>query len=315
MALGVRRGSRELDRYLLDGEKLVAAVHQHWAIVAPYILATAAALLVALYLDFSLARELQPVSTLAWWLFFGVFLWAAYHVISWQRDWFVATDKRLLLFHGFITRKVSMMPLIKVTDMSYTRSVTGRVLGFGRFVMESAGQDQALSTINFVPNPTYHYRAICAEIFGVDDEARVEEVGEEAYAGPPPMGGPGSPGGTGGSGDRSGPGDTGSGGPRAGGPVGGGSGGRGGSAGGGGSSGYSTAIPIHRPVTPEEQTRPEDEIGRIHDFAGPTSTSLSIYRSPDLMRADRRRAGQSRGGVDREADTGPIPIYPREEWT
>ena len=49
-----------------------------------------------------------------------------------------------------------MMPLIKVTDMSYNRSVPGRILGYGRFVMESAGQDQALREVNWVPDPDQH---------------------------------------------------------------------------------------------------------------------------------------------------------------
>ena len=95
----------------------------------------------------------------------------AWKLAEWRHDWFVATDKRLLLFYGFITRKVSMMPLMKVTDMSYERSVPGRILGYGRFVMESAGQDQALHEVNWVPEPDEHYRAICAEIFGVADHA------------------------------------------------------------------------------------------------------------------------------------------------
>ena len=33
-----------------------------------------------------------------------------------------------------------MLPLVKVTDMSFHRSSTGRLLGFGEFIMESAGR-------------------------------------------------------------------------------------------------------------------------------------------------------------------------------
>ena len=75
-------------------------------------------------------------------------------MLDWRHDWFVATDKRLLLFYGFITQKVAMMPLIKVTDMSYDRSMLGRILGYGNFVLESAGQDQALRTSTGCPTPT-----------------------------------------------------------------------------------------------------------------------------------------------------------------
>ena len=34
-----------------------------------------------------------------------------------------------------------MMPLAKVTDMSFQRSPIGRILGYGEFILESAGQD------------------------------------------------------------------------------------------------------------------------------------------------------------------------------
>ena len=164
---------KELDRYLLDGERLVTAVHQHWGKVAEPIGTAVAGLALALWVDASINPALGLVSTILWWAWFAVLLRAVYEVAEWRHDWFVATDKRLLLFYGFITRKVSMMPLMKVTDMSYERSIPGRIFGYGRFVMESAGQDQALHKVNWVPQPDDHYRAICAEIFGVPDHERV----------------------------------------------------------------------------------------------------------------------------------------------
>ena len=68
-----------------------------------------------------------------------------------------------------------MMPLTKVTDMAYERSVPGRIFGYGRFVLESAGQDQALHKVTFVPDPDHHYRVMCAEIFGVGDRSDLFE--------------------------------------------------------------------------------------------------------------------------------------------
>ena len=90
-----------------------------------------------------------------------------------DRDWFVATDKRFLLFYGFIRRRVAMMPLLKVTDMTYDRSILGRILGYGNFVLESAGQDQALSNIDHVPDADTHYRAICTQLFGPGSLLRI----------------------------------------------------------------------------------------------------------------------------------------------
>lgn len=178
---------RELDRYLLDGERLVTAVHQHWGKVAEPVLSTLAGGALALWVDATIPPALGLLSTLLWWAWFAVLGRAAYEIAEWRHDWFVATDKRLLLFYGFLTRRVSMMPLSKVTDMSYNRSIPGRVLGYGRFVMESAGQDQALREVNWVPDPDHHYRAICAEIFRVADRIRLSEpLGGEGTVVPEP---------------------------------------------------------------------------------------------------------------------------------
>lgn len=173
MAASDRRRA-ELDRYLLDGERLVTAVHQHWGKVAEPVGSAVLGCVVAFWVDARIDPALGFLSTAVWWAWFAVVGRMAYKLAEWRHDWFVATDKRLLLFYGFITRKVSMMPLMKVTDMSYERSVPGRILGYGRFVMESAGQDQALRKVNWVPSPDEHYRAICAVIFGVDD-ARLDD--------------------------------------------------------------------------------------------------------------------------------------------
>ncbi|UJH69758.1 PH domain-containing protein [Ornithinimicrobium sp. INDO-MA30-4] len=100
------------------------------------------------------------------WLFLvGRLLWK---LLEWRNEWFVATDKRLLLTYGLFTTKVAMMPLGKVTDMNFGRSITGRILGYGTFTMESAGQEQAMRQINWVPDPDNTYKSIVDTIFGPD---------------------------------------------------------------------------------------------------------------------------------------------------
>ena len=97
------------------------------------------------------------------------------------------TDQRLLLIYGFIIRKVDMLPLSKVTDMTFRRSIVGRLLGYGTFVLESAGQDQALSDVHFIPDPNDTYLRIVATIFktGGEDDG-VPDDPRTAPSGPPP---------------------------------------------------------------------------------------------------------------------------------
>ncbi|MEO8557396.1 MAG: PH domain-containing protein [Actinomycetota bacterium] len=164
-----------LGRYLLDGERTVTAVHQHWAKVAEPVASVVAGLVLVLGLDSTLPATLGVVANLLWWAWFVVVARALWKILEWRHDWFVATDKRLILTYGLLTHKVAMMPLVKVTDMSYNRSPIGRLLGYGTFVMESAGQDQALHSVEWVPDPDNTYRAICAEIFGVEDNGQVQD--------------------------------------------------------------------------------------------------------------------------------------------
>ncbi|HET7397669.1 MAG TPA: PH domain-containing protein [Intrasporangium sp.] len=158
--------------YLLPGEVIVVAAHQHWARVAEPVATTTLALVVALFVDASLTSATRSVGTVVWLAFLLVVCRLVWRLLEWRHDWFVATDKRLLLLHGLLTHKVSMMPLVKVTDMSYERSLPARVLGYGRFIMESAGQDQALRVVSWVARPDETYRAICGEMFPVSGGTR-----------------------------------------------------------------------------------------------------------------------------------------------
>ena len=171
-----QRNLDTLERYLLRGEKIVVAVHRHWATVAEPVALAILGLIVALWLSASLSANAMPVGDLVWWLWFALAGRAIFCLWEWRREWFIATDRRLLLVYGFIVRKVDMMPLGKVTDMTYHRTVPGRILGYGTFVLESAGQDQALSNLQFIPRPDQTYKAIIAEIF--------HKAGDEVIEGP-----------------------------------------------------------------------------------------------------------------------------------
>jgi membrane protein YdbS with pleckstrin-like domain len=100
-----------------------------------------------------------------WWLWLALLAWFVWRVAEWSVDYFVITNQRMLLTTGLITRKVAMMPLSKVTDMSFERPLQGRMLGFGTFVLESAGQDQALRTVDYLPYPEQLYLEVCEMIF------------------------------------------------------------------------------------------------------------------------------------------------------
>jgi membrane protein YdbS with pleckstrin-like domain len=162
----------EVSRYLLESERVVIAVRRHPAQLLEPVASAVAALLVALWLDPHVPAGVPVVVDVVWLAWAAVTARSAWKLLEWRKDWFLATDRRLLLTHGLLTHKVAMMPLIKVTDMSYNRSIPGRVLGYGEFILESAGQEQALRRVQWVPNPDVLYRAICREMFGPGTDRR-----------------------------------------------------------------------------------------------------------------------------------------------
>jgi membrane protein YdbS with pleckstrin-like domain len=153
-----------LVRYLLPSEVCVSAARRHWALLLPQGSVIAATwILWALILDASAGAFIQTIAA-----FFYVFsaVWFGWLVGEWRIEQFVVTDKRVLLISGLLYRKLAVMPLAKVTDLTYERTPLGRVLGYGTFIMESAGQDQALSKVEFLARPDQLYRALTQELFG-----------------------------------------------------------------------------------------------------------------------------------------------------
>jgi len=171
------RGPVAVNKYLLPREVQVATVRRHPAVlIGPSILALGG-LLLAGVLSATVVRGNEVLTAIVW-IAWGVLLvWLIWQAINWAVDYFVVTTERILLTSGVLTRSVAMMPLTKVTDMSFRRSFGGRMLGYGEFVVESAGQDQALRNIDHIPYPEQLYLLICGMIFpssadAADDDSR-----------------------------------------------------------------------------------------------------------------------------------------------
>jgi uncharacterized membrane protein YdbT with pleckstrin-like domain len=157
----------ELDRYLTKAEKIVFRTRLHWVMIFYPWLQFFLTLLLLAVLDTRLSpnNRARDILLFVLLLVLARALWKTY---EWYREWFVGTDRRLMLTMGIITRKVAMIPLSKVTDMRYDKPPIGQILGYGSFVLESAGQDQAFREVEYVPNPDFLYRRISEELFTHD---------------------------------------------------------------------------------------------------------------------------------------------------
>lgn len=170
MARGIEFHHRTLERYVLADERVVVATRRHWGKVLKPVATTLVAFVIVGLIaglaspDF---RWFVALLSVGWLVLAARMVWA---LLEWRNEWFIATNKRMLLIYGLVTHKVAMMPLNKVTDMSYSRSLMGQILGYGTFVLESAGQDQAMRRITWVTRPDATYRTVCDTLFGAPDE-------------------------------------------------------------------------------------------------------------------------------------------------
>jgi len=150
-------------RYLSVEERIVLIVRHHVAELWRPALQAFAVVVAALLI--SPVTGSTGLSNLLWLLSLAVLLRLGWRTALWYVDSIVVTDKRIFEVSGIITKNVASMPLRMLTDVTYHRSLGGRILGYGTLIVESAGQDQALSRIAYLPEPDSLYQTITTLVF------------------------------------------------------------------------------------------------------------------------------------------------------
>jgi uncharacterized membrane protein YdbT with pleckstrin-like domain len=156
-------------------ERRVIRVRRHWAALIKPLLQAVGVVIVAFLLSQLVSgggQAFWPVRLLLWYIAVLAVLYLAWKVLEWWVEVVIVTDKRFMITSGIIQTKNSMMPITKVTDMSFMRPVVGQVLGYGTLRVESAGQKQDLETIKFLPEPEEVFMKISELIFGDKKQPR-----------------------------------------------------------------------------------------------------------------------------------------------
>jgi membrane protein YdbS with pleckstrin-like domain len=188
------RARKDVQKYLLPEERPVIATRRHWAVLIEPTVKFLPAFVAGgwlLLLDpqnkvTSFAGLVVLVAALG---YYGLRLG------EWWMRHFIVSTRRVLLTSGVIVRTVTLLPLRRITDLTWNETPLGQVLGYGTFRFESAGQDQALRHLTYVPDAQWVYQDISTLLFGRDyggpaaggdesgDDERADDVG-----GPPPPG-------------------------------------------------------------------------------------------------------------------------------
>ena len=132
-----------------EGEVVVDEVAHHWV---SFVRSVLWAVLGVLLLTWSVLTD----TSFAWVPFLGGWLalaWAGYLALSVHMDRFVVTNMRVFRVKGVFSQSLATMPLSRILDITVLKPFTGRILGYGNFVFESAAQEQGLRDIHTVARP------------------------------------------------------------------------------------------------------------------------------------------------------------------
>jgi len=150
------------ESYLGPGEQCVLSTRLHW-LVPLRAMARAGVMMVGVGVLAMLLGVLAPGV-----LLLQLALWAAatahtaylgWCVLLWRARHIMVTDSRIVQVSGIFNLSVNSVHLSKITDVTYTRTLAGRVLNYGTLRIESSGQQQAVELLAFVPSPGTIYRA------------------------------------------------------------------------------------------------------------------------------------------------------------
>jgi membrane protein YdbS with pleckstrin-like domain len=161
------RASKDVEKYLLPEERAVVATRRHWAALIEPTLKFLPVLVAGGWL-LLYDPENRVTSSAGLLVILAALVYYVLRVGEWWMRHFIVSTRRVLLTSGIIVRTVTLLPLRRITDLTWKETLLGQVLGYGTFRFESAGQQQALSEITFLPGADDLYRRVSALLFSSD---------------------------------------------------------------------------------------------------------------------------------------------------
>ena len=141
----------KIGKHLLreEGEVIVDEVKHHWVVYTrPVVEVTVAFALLVLGVFSSV-----QIAWLPWVIAGGLAAHAGWRALSEHMDRFVITNMRVFRVRGVLAQSLATMPLGRILDITVEKPFSGRLMGYGHFVFESAAQEQGLREIRYVGQP------------------------------------------------------------------------------------------------------------------------------------------------------------------
>jgi uncharacterized membrane protein YdbT with pleckstrin-like domain len=182
------RVRKDVEKYLLPDERAVVATRRHWAVLIEPTVKFLPVFLIGGWL-LVLDPDNKVTSSAGLLVLVGSLVYYGLRVGEWWMRHFIVSTRRVLLTSGVIARTVTLLPLRRITDLTWKETLLGQLLGYGTFRFESAGQQQALSEITFLPGADVLYRRVSRLLFSSDwggAASAGDDEGNPEPAPPPP---------------------------------------------------------------------------------------------------------------------------------
>src|SRR5215218_10145372 len=181
------RARKDVEKYLLPDEQAVVVTRRHWAVLIEHTVKFLPVFLIGGWLLLLDPRN-RVSSSAGLLVILGSLLYIGLRLAEWWMRHFIVSRRRVLLTSGVIARTVTLLPLRRITDLTWQETLLGQVLNYGTFRFESAGQDQALRHLTYMPDAQGLYREVSRLLFGSDygGAAGGDDEGNPEPPPPPP---------------------------------------------------------------------------------------------------------------------------------
>lgn len=163
-------------KFLNEGEEIVLDMRPHWSFFAGPAAALAAALALSVFTAATFDKGWTTKLTLVALLLALVALgWCVGRYARWATTNFVVTSDRLIYRHGVFAKRGQEIPLERLNDVSFRRSVIQRIVGAGDLLIESGGE-RGQQPFNHIAHPERVQNAIHRSI----EDAQVRDADRQA---------------------------------------------------------------------------------------------------------------------------------------
>ena len=156
---------------LTEGEQLVLRMHPHAkTMIGPaailFVIAAAAVVLVV-FLPVGTASSVAVRAVIGAVALAAAVIWFGVPFLRWRTTSYEITTRRLRLREGILSRSGRDFPLNRISDVSFSQSLLDRLLGCGKLIVESPGEQGQL-VLTEIP----HVQQVQGILFGrVEEEA------------------------------------------------------------------------------------------------------------------------------------------------